>query len=49
MTLEIASSSTAADALPVEISVVVPLYCEESNIDYLFKRLGGAGWSKHVL
>ncbi|MGC1310579.1 MAG: glycosyltransferase family 2 protein [Phormidesmis sp.] len=25
--------------IPVEISVVVPLYCEESNVDYLFKRL----------
>lgn len=24
---------------PVEISVVVPLYCEASNIDYLFERL----------
>lgn len=24
---------------PVELSVVVPLYCEASNIDYLFKRL----------
>ncbi len=23
----------------VELSVVVPLYCEESNVDYLFKRL----------
>ena len=23
----------------VEISVVVPLYCEESNVDYLFQRL----------
>ena len=23
----------------VEISVVVPLYCEESNIEYLFRRL----------
>lgn len=28
---------SASDA--VEISVVVPLYCEASNIDYLFKRL----------
>ena len=31
------------DVLPdqeaVEISIVVPLYCEESNVDYLFKRL----------
>lgn len=26
---------------PVEISVVVPLYCEASNVDYLFKRLEG--------
>lgn len=24
---------------PVEISVVVPLYCEASNVDYLFERL----------
>jgi len=34
------------DILPVqeavEISVVVPLYCEESNVDYLFKRLEAA-------
>ncbi|MFK8184687.1 MAG: glycosyltransferase family 2 protein [Phormidesmis sp.] len=34
------------DILPaqevIEISVVVPLYCEESNVDYLFKRLEAA-------
>lgn len=23
----------------IELSIVVPLYCEESNVDYLFKRL----------
>lgn len=27
------------DINPVEISVVVPLYCEESNLDCLFERL----------
>lgn len=27
------------DINPVEISVVVPLYCEEPNLDYLFERL----------
>ena len=32
------SPSIESDAAPA-ISVVVPLYCEESNIDYLFKRL----------
>ena len=31
--------STATDASTTALSVVVPLYCEESNIDYLFKRL----------
>jgi len=27
------------DTEPVELSVVIPLYCEESNLDYLFERL----------
>jgi polyisoprenyl-phosphate glycosyltransferase len=27
------------DSTPIELSIVVPLYCEESNIDYLFSRL----------
>jgi glycosyltransferase involved in cell wall biosynthesis len=27
------------DAEPVELSVVIPLYCEESNLEYLFARL----------
>ncbi len=31
--------STEQSASTVDISVVVPLYCEESNIDYLFERL----------
>ncbi|MEM6450254.1 MAG: glycosyltransferase family 2 protein [Cyanobacteria bacterium P01_D01_bin.105] len=34
-----ASQGTSQDA--VQISVVVPLYCEASNVDYLFKRLEG--------
>ncbi|MGB3765808.1 MAG: glycosyltransferase family 2 protein [Phormidesmis sp.] len=36
---DMALSSTVPSAFDAEISVVVPLYCEESNIDYLFKRL----------
>jgi len=31
--------SPESPASAVDISVVVPLYCEESNIDYLFERL----------
>jgi len=33
---KISPETTPAD---VELSIVVPLYCEESNVDYLFKRL----------
>lgn len=36
---DMASSSTVTSASDIDISVVVPLYCEESNIDYLFERL----------
>lgn len=31
--------SNATTSSVVEISIVVPLYCEESNLDYLFERL----------
>ena len=33
------SPSTMPSASATTLSVVVPLYCEESNVDYLFKRL----------
>lgn len=36
---DMALSSTVTSASDIDISVVVPLYCEESNIDYLFERL----------
>jgi glycosyltransferase involved in cell wall biosynthesis len=39
MTISSSTQPPVESASPVEISVVVPLYCEASNIDHLFKRL----------
>ena len=35
----VADVSEQSSELSPELSIVVPLYCEESNVDYLFERL----------